>query len=104
MAEPGLISGASANSSLAMLSFSLLFAVLAEVAVVFCLYLLGFVSDSCTFACICKLFGCVTYILLVIAMVLKQGGCFLLYFQCLGPYLSKIKENAITLGLISGGV
>ena len=104
MVEPGLISGASANSGLATLSFPLLFAVLAEVAAVFCLYLHGFVSDSCTFACIFRLFGCMTYILLVIAMVLKQGGCFLLYFQCLGAYLPKIKENAITLGLISGGV
>ena len=94
---PGLISGASAKSSLATLSFSLQFAVLAEVAAVFCLYLHGFVSDSCTFACICRLLGCMTCILLAIAMVLKQGGCFLLYFQCLGAYLSRIKENALTL-------
>ena len=86
-----------------MLSFPLLFAVLAEVAAVFCLYLHSFVSVSCTFACICKLLGCMTCILLAIAMVLKQGGCFLLYFQCLGAYLPKTKENAITLNLISGG-
>ena len=99
----GLILGASANSSLATLSFRCYWQYLAKLpmcSACICMVL----SAPAAVLRICKLFRCMTYMLLVITMVLNQDGRFYCVCNTWEHRYTKIKENAITLGLISGRV